>query len=146
MNFALLPRNSSWLENLANYVICNWKIFLNYIFWHLFLSNSMTVWKFFREMEEYSREPCPWRIVDDCGGAFAMGCIGGGVFQAIKGFRNAPSGMNRRFVSLLFMWLLRKWQYFVFSWDLFLPSKPDPQSSLEISLFGVVCSVPLTVP
>lgn len=54
----------------------------------------------FLEMEEYSREPCPWRIVDDCGGAFAMGCIGGGLFQAIKGFRNAPSGMNRRFVSI----------------------------------------------
>lgn len=50
-------------------------------------------------MEEYAREPCPYRIVDDCGGAFAMGCIGGGVFQAIKGFRNAPSGLNRRFVS-----------------------------------------------
>ncbi|KAF8793123.1 Mitochondrial import inner membrane like protein [Argiope bruennichi] len=27
-------------------------------------------------MEEYAREPCPWRIVDDCGGAFTMGCIG----------------------------------------------------------------------
>lgn len=32
----------------------------------------------------------PWRIVDDCGGAFTMGAIGGGVFQSIKGFRNAP--------------------------------------------------------
>lgn len=53
----------------------------------------------FYQMEEYAREPCPYRIVDDCGGAFAMGCIGGGVFQAIKGFRNAPSGLSRRFVS-----------------------------------------------
>uniref|UniRef100_A0A4W6DVB1 Translocase of inner mitochondrial membrane 17 homolog B (yeast) n=1 Tax=Lates calcarifer TaxID=8187 RepID=A0A4W6DVB1_LATCA len=42
-------------------------------------------------MEEYAREPCPWRIVDDCGGAFTMGAIGGGVFQAVKGFRNAPA-------------------------------------------------------
>ncbi|TNN73249.1 Mitochondrial import inner membrane translocase subunit Tim17-B [Liparis tanakae] len=33
----------------------------------------------------------PWRIVDDCGGAFTMGAIGGGVFQAITGFRNAPA-------------------------------------------------------
>ena len=33
----------------------------------------------------------PFRIVDDCGGAFTMGIIGGGVFQAVKGFRNAPS-------------------------------------------------------
>ena len=32
----------------------------------------------------------PWRIVDDCGGAFTMGTIGGGIFQAIKGFRNSP--------------------------------------------------------
>ncbi|KAK0182396.1 hypothetical protein PV327_000540 [Microctonus hyperodae] len=50
-------------------------------------------------MEEYSREPCPWRIVDDSGGAFAMGAIAGGMFQAFKGFRNAPSGMNRRLLG-----------------------------------------------
>ena len=55
-------------------------------------------------MEEYARErerepwPCSYRIVDDCGGVFAMGCIGGGVFQAIKGFQNAPSGFSRRMV------------------------------------------------
>lgn len=49
-------------------------------------------------MEEYAREPCPWRIVDDCGGAFTMGLIGGALFHGIKGFRNAPSGMNRRFL------------------------------------------------
>ncbi|EPY84559.1 mitochondrial import inner membrane translocase subunit Tim17-B-like protein [Camelus ferus] len=47
-------------------------------------------------MEEYAREPCPWRIVDDCGGAFTMGVIGGGVFQALKGFRNAPVGIRHR--------------------------------------------------
>ncbi|XP_015512316.1 mitochondrial import inner membrane translocase subunit Tim17-B [Neodiprion pinetum] len=52
-------------------------------------------------MEEYAREPCPWRIVDDCGGAFTMGAIGGALFQSIKGFRNAPSGMNKRFVGSL---------------------------------------------
>uniref|UniRef100_A0A8D2DIB3 Translocase of inner mitochondrial membrane 17B n=1 Tax=Sciurus vulgaris TaxID=55149 RepID=A0A8D2DIB3_SCIVU len=44
-------------------------------------------------------EPCPWRIVDDCGGAFTMGVIGGGVFQAIKGFRNAPVGIQHRLRS-----------------------------------------------
>lgn len=38
----------------------------------------------------------PWRILDDCGGAFAMGCIGGSIFQSIKGFKNAPKGFNRR--------------------------------------------------
>lgn len=47
-------------------------------------------------MEEYAREPCPWQIVDDCGGAFTMGTIGGGIFQAIKGFRNSPVGVNHR--------------------------------------------------
>jgi len=53
-------------------------------------------------MEEFGREPCPMRILEDLGGAFAMGLIGGGIFQGIKGFRNAPTGFNRRFnVSLL---------------------------------------------
>lgn len=50
-------------------------------------------------MEEYAREPCPWRIVDDCGGAFTMGVIGGAIFQSIKGFRNAPSGWRQRFTG-----------------------------------------------
>ncbi|XP_030562199.1 probable mitochondrial import inner membrane translocase subunit Tim17 1 [Drosophila novamexicana] len=47
-------------------------------------------------MEEYTREPCPFRIVEDCGGAFTMGAVGGAIFQAIKGFRNAPCGLPRR--------------------------------------------------
>lgn len=52
-------------------------------------------------MDEFGREPCPMRIFEDLGGAFAMGLIGGGIFQSIKGFRNAPVGFNRRFhVSL----------------------------------------------
>ena len=33
------------------------------------------------KMEEYAREPCPWRIIDDCGGAFSMGLIGRSVFS-----------------------------------------------------------------
>ncbi|MBN3289443.1 NB5R1 reductase, partial [Polypterus senegalus] len=47
-------------------------------------------------MEEYAREPCPWRIVDDCGGAFTMGAIGGSIFHAVKGFRNSPVGISHR--------------------------------------------------
>lgn len=47
-------------------------------------------------MEEYARDPCPWRIVDDCGGAFSMGAIGGSLFHGIAGYRNAPSGNFRR--------------------------------------------------
>lgn len=38
------------------------------------------------------REPCPWRIVDDVGGAFCMGNVGGGIWHTIKGARMAPSG------------------------------------------------------
>uniref|UniRef100_A0A452TQI5 Uncharacterized protein n=1 Tax=Ursus maritimus TaxID=29073 RepID=A0A452TQI5_URSMA len=41
-------------------------------------------------------EPCPWRIVDDCCGAFTPGAIGVGIFQAIKGFCNSPVGVNHR--------------------------------------------------
>jgi len=46
-------------------------------------------------MEEYAREPCPWRIVDDCGGAFAMGLAGGSIFHAYKGFKSATPGTSR---------------------------------------------------
>ncbi|XP_067654675.1 mitochondrial import inner membrane translocase subunit Tim17-A-like [Haliotis asinina] len=52
-------------------------------------------------MEEYARDPCPWRIVDDCGGAFSMGAIGGSLFHGIKGYRNAPSGNYRRLIGSL---------------------------------------------
>ncbi|XP_002137764.2 probable mitochondrial import inner membrane translocase subunit Tim17 1 [Drosophila pseudoobscura] len=41
------------------------------------------------------REPCPFRLLEDCGGAFAIGALGGGLFQYLKGFRNAPTGMCR---------------------------------------------------
>lgn len=46
-------------------------------------------------MEEYSRA-LPRGIVADCGGVFTMGTIGGGIFQAIKGFRSSPVGVNHR--------------------------------------------------
>lgn len=36
-------------------------------------------------MGEYSgREPCPARICDDIGGAFAMGAVGGGIWHSVK--------------------------------------------------------------
>ncbi|XP_039493854.1 probable mitochondrial import inner membrane translocase subunit Tim17 3 [Drosophila santomea] len=44
---------------------------------------------------EYNRQPCPIRIVEDCGCAFMMGTIGGSLFEFLKGFRNAPSGLQR---------------------------------------------------
>ncbi|KAH8357100.1 hypothetical protein KR084_001834 [Drosophila pseudotakahashii] len=44
---------------------------------------------------EYNRQPCPIRIVEDCGCAFMMGTIGGSLFEFLKGFRNAPAGLRR---------------------------------------------------
>eukprot|EP00054_Salpingoeca_dolichothecata_P023168 m.153580 g.153580 ORF g.153580 m.153580 type:complete len:165 (-) comp24595_c0_seq2:34-528(-) len=51
------------------------------------------------QQETHLRDPCPWRILDDCGGAFAMGCIGGTIWHAVKGARNAPQ--NQRFIGSL---------------------------------------------
>lgn len=44
----------------------------------------------------YLREPCPWRILEDCGGAFVMGAVGGAVWHGVKGYRNGPSGQKLR--------------------------------------------------
>lgn len=41
---------------------------------------------------ETSREPCPDRILDDVGGAFGMGAVGGSAFHYIKGVYNSPKG------------------------------------------------------
>jgi import inner membrane translocase subunit TIM17 len=38
------------------------------------------------------RDPCPDRILDDLGGAFAMGAVGGSIFHLIKGTYNSPNG------------------------------------------------------
>ena len=46
----------------------------------------------------------PYRIVDDCGGAFAMGAIGGGIFSFMKGWRNSPK------VRLLLVYFWREFQ------------------------------------
>jgi len=32
----------------------------------------------------------PWVVLNDFGGAFAMGAIGGGIWHGIKGSRNSP--------------------------------------------------------
>ena len=42
--------------------------------------------------QDHSRDPCPWVILNDFGGAFAMGCIGGTIWHGIKGARNSPRG------------------------------------------------------
>lgn len=41
---------------------------------------------------EHGREPCPDRIIDDVGGAFGMGAVGGSIWHFVKGIRNSPSG------------------------------------------------------
>ncbi|KAK1921990.1 Tim17-domain-containing protein [Papiliotrema laurentii] len=41
---------------------------------------------------DHSRDPCPYVILNDFGGAFAMGTIGGGIWHGIKGARNSPRG------------------------------------------------------
>ncbi|CAH2058911.1 unnamed protein product [Thlaspi arvense] len=46
---------------------------------------------------ESSREPCPDRILDDIGGAFGMGAVGGSAFHFLKGTYNSPKGS--RFVG-----------------------------------------------
>ena len=38
------------------------------------------------------REPCPYRILDDAGGAFVFGSAGGTLWHSIGGYRNSPSG------------------------------------------------------
>ncbi|KAF6840324.1 Mitochondrial import inner membrane translocase subunit tim17 [Colletotrichum musicola] len=44
---------------------------------------------------EHSRDPCPWVVLNDFGGAFAMGAVGGAVWHGVKGFRNSPYGDRR---------------------------------------------------
>ncbi|KAI5069053.1 hypothetical protein GOP47_0015354 [Adiantum capillus-veneris] len=41
---------------------------------------------------DQTREPCPDRILDDVGGAFGMGAVGGSAFHFIKGSKNSPKG------------------------------------------------------
>ncbi|KAJ9149198.1 hypothetical protein NKR19_g5761 [Coniochaeta hoffmannii] len=44
---------------------------------------------------DHTRDPCPWVILNDFGGAFAMGAVGGTIWHGIKGFRNSPYGERR---------------------------------------------------
>lgn len=40
------------------------------------------------------REPCPFRIVEDAGGAFVFGLVGGSIWHFVGGIRNAPKGQR----------------------------------------------------
>lgn len=41
---------------------------------------------------DHAREPCPDRILDDIGGAFSMGAVGGSAWHFIRGIKNSPRG------------------------------------------------------
>jgi mitochondrial import inner membrane translocase subunit TIM17 len=49
-----------------------------------------------RQDVDHAREPCPHRIIDDVGGAFGMGAIGGSIWHSVKGARNSPRGARFR--------------------------------------------------
>jgi len=50
---------------------------------------------------DYNRDPCPWRILDDCGGAYSLGFLGGGLFSMVGGARNAPKGISSRIMGAM---------------------------------------------
>ncbi len=53
---------------------------------------------------EHGREPCPDRILDDIGGAFGMGAIGGGLWHSYRAMKNSPSGY--KFKGTIEVWAL----------------------------------------
>ena len=56
------------------------------------LRNSPTIQRRMRNSSIADRDPCPYRIIEDIGGAFAFGAIGGGVWHFGKGAWNSPKG------------------------------------------------------
>ena len=44
------------------------------------------------KMEEFMGQPCPWWIVDNCGGAFIRDTIGGGILSSSQRFSEFSSG------------------------------------------------------
>ena len=46
--------------------------------------------------ETMQRQPCPWRIADDAGGAFVMGAVIGMAYNGFKGYRSGPRGLKFR--------------------------------------------------
>lgn len=42
----------------------------------------------------------PWVILNDLGGAFVMGAIGGGIWHSVKGAKNSPRVSTMREVIL----------------------------------------------
>ncbi|CAD7971081.1 unnamed protein product [Amoebophrya sp. A120] len=63
-------------------------------------SSSSAHWQDQQHDRDAGREPCPDRIVEDLGGAFGMGCIGGFLWHFVRGARNSPKG--ERFAGAMF--------------------------------------------
>lgn len=45
---------------------------------------------------ESRQSPCPYKVVDDLGTAYGMGCLGGAVWHFGSGFRHNPKGARLR--------------------------------------------------
>ncbi|KAL7415357.1 putative TIM17-mitochondrial inner membrane import translocase subunit [Mrakia frigida] len=45
---------------------------------------------------DHTRDPCPWVILNDFGGAFAMGLTGGAIWHGVKGAKSSPKGTRWR--------------------------------------------------
>ena len=58
---------------------------------------------------DHTRDPCPYVILNDFGGAFAMGAVGGTIWHGIKGSRNSPRVSGAWTAGAEEMWL-RKWR------------------------------------
>lgn len=48
------------------------------------------------QLQKRARTTTTDRIIDDIGGAFAMGCVGGGAWHLVKGLKTSPSGFRMR--------------------------------------------------
>jgi mitochondrial import inner membrane translocase subunit TIM17 len=45
-----------------------------------------------RQQNDFTRDPCPYIIVNDIGVGFALGAVLGTLFNTYKGYRNSPRG------------------------------------------------------
>lgn len=62
---------------------------------------------------DHTRDPCPIVILNDFGGAFSMGVIGGTIWHGLKGFRNSPI-VSSSFSSVYLDFQIHKLLIFIF--------------------------------
>jgi hypothetical protein len=55
-------------------------------------STNISIIIIMRNSSIADRDPCPYRIIEDIGGAFAFGAIGGGIWHFGKGAWQSPRG------------------------------------------------------